>query len=219
MSRKRRTISEEFLGSDVLSSVSVPSRWLYVKLITAADDEGFISDPKRVLRESDVTDGELQELADAGLVLPFESGPVLLAHWFLVNLRRSDRYRETVLQKEKSLVLLGEDRIYHYKDKVPAAKASTRFVKPTLEEVKKYIQEKGCSVDADAWYAHYEANGWKVGKNKMKSWQAALSYWDRNAKKGGKPNVSIGRGAAQTSEGKWSTDDFVIHYGNEKPSG
>ena len=51
------------------------------------------------------------------------------------------------------------------------------FSKPTLEEVKAYIQEKGYSVNGDRFFNYYESNGWKVGRNAMKSWQAAVRSW------------------------------------------
>lgn len=34
--------------------------------------------------------------------------------------------------------------------------------------------------EVEKFYDHYEANGWKVGKNAMKCWQAALRNWKRS---------------------------------------
>lgn len=51
---------------------------------------------------------------------------------------------------------------------------------PTLEEVVDYCRERGSKVDAQAWYDYYTSNGWKVGKNPMKDWQAAVRTWERN---------------------------------------
>ena len=59
-------------------------------------------------------------------------------------------------------------------------KPPKRFTKPTLDEVKAYCQERGNNVDAEKWYNHYSANGWKVGKNPMKDWKAAVRTWERN---------------------------------------
>lgn len=54
--------------------------------------------------------------------------------------------------------------------------------RPTLEEVQACIAERGYNVDAELFMNHYESNGWKVGKNPMKSWRAALVTWQkRNA--------------------------------------
>ena len=55
-----------------------------------------------------------------------------------------------------------------------------RFVKPTLEEVTAYCLERGKGVDPQKWYDYYSANGWKVGKNPMKDWKAAVRTWERS---------------------------------------
>lgn len=53
-----------------------------------------------------------------------------------------------------------------------------RFVAPSLEEIRAYVYEKGYAMSAEAFYNHYEANGWMVGRNKMKSWKAAVAQWN-----------------------------------------
>ena len=51
--------------------------------------------------------------------------------------------------------------------------------RPTLDEVRAKIIERGYSVDAEAFWNYYESNGWKVGKNPMKKWESALVTWQR----------------------------------------
>lgn len=51
------------------------------------------------------------------------------------------------------------------------------FKVPTLEEVKAYIRGKGYSVDPEEFFSFYESQGWHVGKNKMRDWHRAVSYW------------------------------------------
>lgn len=58
--------------------------------------------------------------------------------------------------------------------------AHTRFTPPTLDEVIAYCQERGNSVDAERFVSYYESNGWKVGKNPMKDWRAAVRTWERD---------------------------------------
>ena len=53
------------------------------------------------------------------------------------------------------------------------------FIPPTVEEVKEYIDSVGSQVDAESFVAFYESNGWMVGKNKMKSWKAAIVTWEK----------------------------------------
>ena len=61
----------------------------------------------------------------------------------------------------------------------PAPKRE-RFIPPTIEEVEAYCKERNNNVDAIKFVNYYEANGWKVGKNKMKNWKASVRTWERN---------------------------------------
>ena len=56
-----------------------------------------------------------------------------------------------------------------------------RFEKPTLSEIKAYCIERNNNVDAQHFFDYYESNGWKVGKNSMKNWQAAVRTWEKNS--------------------------------------
>ena len=55
-----------------------------------------------------------------------------------------------------------------------------RFLPPSLDEVKKYCAERRNNVNAEQFIDFYTANGWKVGKNSMKDWKAAVRTWERN---------------------------------------
>lgn len=57
------------------------------------------------------------------------------------------------------------------------------FQKPTIEEIKKEIDDKLYHIDAEQFYHFYESKGWMIGKNKMKSWKSALANWNKNNKK------------------------------------
>ena len=59
-------------------------------------------------------------------------------------------------------------------------RTAKRFVKPALEEVKVYCQERKNQVDPQGWLDYYESNGWKVGRNAMRDWKAAVRTWERN---------------------------------------
>lgn len=59
------------------------------------------------------------------------------------------------------------------------SKKEGRMKRPTLEEVEAEIKARGYHVDARAFIAYYDSNGWKVGKNPMKSWKSALTTWER----------------------------------------
>jgi hypothetical protein len=53
-----------------------------------------------------------------------------------------------------------------------------QFVKPDQEQVKLLAAKMGLpSTEADKFWAYYESNGWRVGRNKMVDWHKALSGW------------------------------------------
>ena len=64
----------------------------------------------------------------------------------------------------------------------PTKEKKATFVKPTVVEIYDYACEKLSNDDAlkftEKFHAHYEANGWKVGRNQMKDWKAAVRKWD-----------------------------------------
>jgi len=47
---------------------------------------------------------------------------------------------------------------------------------------------------------HYESNGWKVGRNPMKDWKAAVRTWERNGLDKEQPKDTINGYKAKDSE-------------------
>lgn len=64
-----------------------------------------------------------------------------------------------------------------------------KFVKPSLKEISDYCKERNNDVNPERFLNYYEANGWKVGRNNMKDWKAAIRTWEVNCRSsGGKKN-------------------------------
>jgi hypothetical protein len=78
---------------------------------------------------------------------------------------------------------LGKDRLGKDRLEIDAENPQKRkrFTPPTVEEVSAYCQERKNGVDAQRFVDYYSSNGWKVGKNAMKDWKAAVRTWERNA--------------------------------------
>ena len=55
-----------------------------------------------------------------------------------------------------------------------------RFIPPTVDEVALYCFERHNHVNAQKFVDYYSSNGWKVGKNPMKDWKAAVRTWERS---------------------------------------
>lgn len=58
-----------------------------------------------------------------------------------------------------------------------------KFSKPSLEDIKAYCSERNNYVDPERFHDYYESNGWRVGKNPMKDWKAAVRTWERTTPK------------------------------------
>ena len=79
--------------------------------------------------------------------------------------------------KDKDIVIVKEK-----------AKAK-RFAKPNVEDIIDYCNERNNCVDAQKFYDYYSSNGWKVGKNPMKDWKAAVRTWEKNTEAPSKSKV------------------------------
>lgn len=77
----------------------------------------------------------------------------------------------------------GESIIYFNKKKEikNIRREKNNFKKPSLDEIKNFISENNYPVDPEKFFNYYTANGWKVGKNPMKDWQAAVRTWVRTS--------------------------------------
>ena len=84
---------------------------------------------------------------------------------------------------------------------ISASAQRKRFVKPTVEEVRAYCQERGNTVDAETFVNFYESKGWMVGKNHMKDWKSAVLTWERSRKEEPKP---------QETFSSFETDEFFM---------
>lgn len=72
-------------------------------------------------------------------------------------------------------------------------------IRPTLDEVRAYCGGRENRVDPDKWFAYYESNGWRIGKNPMKNWKAAVHTWEKS--QFNQPPASAPKGTAELLDG------------------
>lgn len=94
------------------------------------------------------------------------------------------RNLEEILKKSPPEIEIELEKEIKIEKEIDSSASTTtkrkRFEKPTLSEIKQYCIERKNNVDAQHFYDYYESNGWKVGKNAMKNWQAAVRTWERS---------------------------------------
>lgn len=104
----------------------------------------------------------------------------------------------------------------------PSSRASKRFSPPGLEEIEAYFAEKGgTAAQAERFRDFYESNGWKVGKNPMKSWKAAASGWmsrdKESAKKASAPRSKPFMASRPPEEAAAHPNDFLKNAAARRP--
>ena len=108
------------------------------------------------------------------------------------------KMNDALCQNEQSILINNTNIETNIKEKdediiISSKKSKEKFIKPTIQEIQAHILEKGYTFDAEAFYAFYESNGWKVGKNPMKNWKMACTTWAKNRKNNNNNNVNYGR--------------------------
>ena len=102
----------------------------------------------------------------------------------LYDRRISDERKQKKLTQSRNLEEILKKSTPEIEKEIDSSASTTtkrkRFEKPTLSEIKQYCIERKNNVDAQHFYDYYESNGWKVGKNAMKNWQAAVRTWERS---------------------------------------
>jgi len=101
---ERRMFAKTIIDSDAFLDMPLTTQALYFHLSMRADDDGFINNAKKILRMIGASDDDLLLLISKRFIIPFESGIVVIKHWRIHNYIRTDRYKETVYQEEKSLL-------------------------------------------------------------------------------------------------------------------
>lgn len=111
---KRRMISVDVMEQDDFLELPERCQVFYIHLHLMADDDGFIGNPKALLRMYGYDASVLNTLIETGFVLQFGSGIIVIRHWPLENRVKRDRYTPTVHQKELQMLSVDENKIYNW---------------------------------------------------------------------------------------------------------
>ena len=76
-------------------------------------------------------------------------------------------------------------------DSEESKKTKKRFVPPTPEEVQNYCNERGNGISGAEFCDFYTSKGWKVGREPMKDWKAAVRTWEAKRKNNTQTNQMI----------------------------
>lgn len=109
---ERRMFAKTIVTSDAFLDMPLSARCLYFTLGMFADDDGFVNNPKSIMRQVGACTDDLNLLLLKRFILTFESGVIVIKHWKIHNYIRSDRYKETKYIEEKATLMLDEKGAY-----------------------------------------------------------------------------------------------------------
>jgi hypothetical protein len=110
---ERRMFAKTIVLSDAFLDMPMSARNLYFTLGMVADDDGFVNNPRSIMRQISATDDDMKVLISKKFVLIFDNGVIVIKHWRINNYLRSDRYKDTKYLEERSHLTLDENGAYH----------------------------------------------------------------------------------------------------------
>lgn len=211
---ERRMFAKSIIDSDAFLDMPMSAQALYFHLAMRADDDGFVNNPRKIQRMVGAGEDDAKVLLAKRFLLAFDTGVIVIKHWRIHNYINPDRYKPTVYAEEKAQLTkkangaytwacdqtgdnlvpewcqsgakaepqdrIEKDRIVEDREKA----RTTRFVPPSVEDVRAYCKERGNRVDAERFVDFYASKGWKVGSASMKDWRAAVRNWERDDRGG-----------------------------------
>lgn len=109
---KKRMFSLEIVDTDAFLDMPQSSQLLYFHLAMRADDEGFVSSPKRIMKMIGSGEDDLRVLMAKKFIIGFESGVCVIKHWLIHNTIRMDRFGGTTYIKEKAQLVVKDNKAY-----------------------------------------------------------------------------------------------------------
>jgi len=176
---EKRMFSKKVTDNDEFIKLSSSAQALYFHLNQGADDDGFNNQVELAMFKSHASSDDLIALLGKKFLLRFESGVVVIKHWWMHNTLRKDRYKTTNYQNELKALGVKDNGSYtllESKNKVGChlvAKVVTqnRLDKNSIDKIRldKNIEDKSSmSADTDT-------------KTPLINYSSILKYWNERS--------------------------------------
>lgn len=118
--------STDIIDTDAFLDMSPSAQALYFHLGMRADDDGFVGNPKKIMKTCGAAEDDMKVLLVKRFLLPFESGVCVIKHWRINNYIQSDRYKSTLYTEEKLRLQIKENGSYTEIEK-PVSNLDTQY--------------------------------------------------------------------------------------------
>ena len=100
----KRMFSIDVTETDTFLDMPLTAQALYFHLGMMGDDDGFVSNPRSIVRVTGYSENDLKTLEKGGYIIAFRSGVIVISDWKVNNYLRGDRHKPTTFQNELSLL-------------------------------------------------------------------------------------------------------------------
>lgn len=187
----RRMFSLDVVDTDKFLDMPATSQNLYFHLGMRADDDGFVSSPKKITKLVNCGDDDLNVLISRGFIISMGEGIVVIRHWKQNNYIQSDRKKDTIYQDQLRM-LTADNGVYemdtHCIQPVSKMEAQYSIDKNRKEKDKKYSRSiageqgiKRTSLHGMKFYQYSDAfeTFWSVYPRKSNKKKAYDAYLER----------------------------------------
>ena len=108
----KRMFSIDVTETDTFLEMPLTAQALYFHLAMRGDDDGFVSNPRSIMRVTGCNENDLKTLAESGYIITFRSGVIVISDWKVNNYLRGDRYKPTTFQNELSMLTETANKRY-----------------------------------------------------------------------------------------------------------
>ena len=127
---ERRMFAKRIIDSDAFTELPPTTQALYFHLCMGADDDGFNNQIRRGMFNAHADRNDFDMLIQKRFIIPFESGVIVIKHWRMHNLIKSDRYKHTAYIDEMAAIILKENGVYVESETEPKRNPSGTQVEP-----------------------------------------------------------------------------------------
>jgi len=108
--------SMKIIDSDAFLDMPLSTQALYFHLSMRADDDGFLNNAKKIMRNISATQNDYDLLLMKRFIISFPDGICVIKHWRINNYLRKDRYTETLYSEELAMLDVKDNGSYYLKE-------------------------------------------------------------------------------------------------------
>lgn len=109
---ERRMFTKKITESDAFLDMPLSAQALYFHINMAADDEGFVNNPKKIQRMIGASEDDLKLLIMKNFLITYDTGVIVIKHWKMHNYIQKDRFHPTVYQEERQTLKVKKNGAY-----------------------------------------------------------------------------------------------------------